>query len=452
MGRATVAVSGGCALWLAAALWLAGCQDTSAEVACAPGEAGCACVEGGTCMPGLSCADNLCVARGEDATQADAAGSDASEADVPRPDASLVDLSSPPDAADDGAGETVGGGDAVAGCSGAPVGDFCPCRESADCASGFCLPSSAGGDVCTRTCDQTCPDGYQCRFVTLPGLDPTYLCVEPALNLCRPCTDDAECQRDALGGSGARCVVYGEAEGSFCGVSCREDADCPRDYACREAVGHASGALVRQCVRAEGASACPCSGRSIEGAAFTTCTVDRCTGARLCEETGLTPCTDPDGDVCEPSVAVVITFDPQGGAVAGEATRTVWLGEAYGPLPEAFREGYGLEGWRTAPSGGGEAVTAETPVMTREAHALFAAWRAQAFLVTFDVGGGSPCEPLTVTFGEAYGAAVRPEPARTHLRGLAARWRAGRRRDRGHHAPQPHADRGVGGGQRDGRL
>jgi uncharacterized repeat protein (TIGR02543 family) len=384
----------------AMAALFAACSDSDVGVDCVPGGVGCACEASGACDDGLSCTEGLCEASGaedaagaSDATLSDALAADAGpEADAP----AVLDFSG---------GEVAGPDAAPPSCGDDPAPDLCPCRESADCASGFCLPSRDGGSVCTNTCDGSCPEGFQCRFVTLPSLDPTYLCVEPALNLCRPCTDDAECQRDAPGASGARCVRYSDAEGSFCGTSCATDDDCPADYACEDALGHASGSLVRQCVLRDPEASCACSGRSIEGSAFTTCRVDRCDGTRLCDATGLTACTDPDGVVCAPSVAVAVSFDAQGGVVLGDAIRTVWLGEPYGPLPEASLDGWELAGWRTLPSGAGDAVTPDTLVTIRDAHTLHAAWTARRFVVSFDAAGGSPCEPITLAFGAPYGAA-----------------------------------------------
>ncbi len=378
---------------LGLALGVSGCHDGAAEApACVAGTDGCACAGGRLCDPGLACEAGLCVA--------------AALPDASAPDAAVVEVASGDAAVDASLSDAADA--TVTGCGGEVRADFCPCRQSADCASGFCLPSSQGGSVCTSTCDGTCPAvgdlSLACRFVTLPGLDPTYLCVEPSLNLCRPCTDDAECQRDAVGAIGARCVRYGEAEGSFCGVACAADEDCPAAYACREVEALETGAVVRQCVLAETDAACPCTGRSVEGAAFTRCDVGRCEGTRVCDETGLSPCRDAEGALCELAPPVTVSFDAQGGVLVGPATRTLMVGEAYGPLPEASREGHDLSGWRTAPAGGGDLVTAETVVTAREAHTLFAAWAARRYVVSFDSAGGSACAPRSVLFGAAYGA------------------------------------------------
>jgi uncharacterized repeat protein (TIGR02543 family) len=378
---------------------LSACEDAPTAPACADGTEGCACSSGRFCDPGLICASGLCVML--------PAGPDASEpAPDASPDVTLADASPAEDVAADVSPATDAAPPADTApptCEARPTPDFCACDDNADCASGHCVPSSDGGAICTTACDDTCPDGFDCRFVTLPVGDPTYLCVERDLNLCRPCTEDAECQRDAVDSAGARCVRYSAARGSFCGLGCDTDADCPGAYACREAEVHATGDRVRQCVLADPEADCACSGRSIAASAATDCAIDRCDGTRRCEASGLTVCEDAAGLACAPSVAVSVTFDPQGGALVGPVTRAVWLGEPYGALPEATRTGHDLLGWRTAPFGGAE-VLATTLVATREAHTLFAAWEARRYLVTFDAAGGSPCEPRTVTWGAAYGA------------------------------------------------
>ena len=393
--------------WRAAAVGVtlavvaAGCHDGVSDADCAEGSEGCGCAPDGSCGAGLACEAGVCVASGPgpDVSQPDTVVVDVLGEDAGADATTVADSAS-----DAGADTSVAPDVAPEGCVGDVRGDFCACRDNADCASGFCLPSSEGGSVCSRTCSGSCPDGFDCLFVTLPGLDPTYLCVERDLNLCRPCTDDAACQRDAFGASGARCVRRSDAEGSFCGVACGEDADCPDSYACREVEALETGGRVRQCVPADPASSCGCSGRSIADAAFTRCEIEDCAGTRRCEEGGLTACTSPEGFICEPSVPVEVTFDPQGGALTGDATRTVLVGEPYGPLLEVSREGYALAGWWTSPAGQGARVTPDTVVANAAPHTLFAAWTGRSYIVAFDAAGGSGCDPRTVNFGATYGA------------------------------------------------
>jgi uncharacterized repeat protein (TIGR02543 family) len=383
------------ALAVTLALVTTACHDGASDAGCAEGAEGCGCAADEGCDAGLVCEAGLCIAS---EVPPDASVPDATVVDV------LADDAAPDSAADTATDSATEPDVAPEGCDGEVRADFCACRDNADCASGFCLPSSEGGNVCTRTCSGACPDGFDCLFVTLPGLDPTYLCVEPDLNLCRPCTDDAACQRDAFGASGARCVRSSDAEGSFCGVACSDDSDCPGSYACREVEALETGGRVRQCVPADPGASCECSGRSIADAAFTRCAIEDCSGTRRCEAAGLSACTNVDGFICEPSVPVTVTFDPQSGVLAGDATRTVLLGAPYGLLPGVSREGHDAAGWWTQPAGAGDPVTADTLVTNATAHTLFAAWTPRRYVVTFDAAGGSACEPRTVTFGAAYGA------------------------------------------------
>jgi uncharacterized repeat protein (TIGR02543 family) len=366
-------------------LSLAACHDAATDNGCPEGTEGCACAPDG-CGGGLACVDDRCVP---------SEPPDALLPDIALPEVSQPDLSSPEVSSPDSAGST---------CATSPYGTLCPCRENADCASGFCVASPNGGSVCTTACEDTCPDGWDCRYVTLAGFDPTFLCVSPALNLCRPCVGDDECQRDALGASGSRCVSYGASVGSFCGVACTSDADCPDDYACRDMPMVGSGAFARQCALRDVAATCPCTGRAVEGSAWTSCGTEDCDGTRVCRPEGLTLCTSDAGVVCEPPVEVFVTFDPQGGVAPEPATRRYLFGRPYGVLPEATRAGYGLSGWWTAPSGGGARVEVTTFVDRREAFTLYAGWTARRYQVSFDSAGGSLCDPIEVTFATPYAA------------------------------------------------
>ncbi|MBT9554874.1 MAG: thrombospondin type 3 repeat-containing protein [Myxococcales bacterium] len=166
-----------------------------------------------------------------------------------------------------------------------------PCETSADCLSGYCVPS-AEGFVCTDFCISDCPAGWECRYASIGGGDPQYICVQRSLNLCRPCTQHDDCV--AIDGAfGDRCVSYGKVEGSFCGIECNGPTDCPSGYQCVdvELVG-GSGETAFQCVPTSGE--CQCSQSAISQSAKTTClTVNelgRCDGERYCSLDGLTSC------------------------------------------------------------------------------------------------------------------------------------------------------------------
>jgi hypothetical protein len=161
-----------------------------------------------------------------------------------------------------------------------------PCQTDADC-DAFCVPGNSGLQ-CTKGCqDETdCPDDQVC--VDLNGLkgipEQFYACLPLHTSLCDPCFEDASCSHGAL------CLPQG-ASGSFCGAWCDESHPCPEGYACEAASGSA-GTTEDQCVRMEGDCDCGYWGRLEAGS--TSCFVENefglCTGARVCEESGLTDC------------------------------------------------------------------------------------------------------------------------------------------------------------------
>ncbi len=186
---------------------------------------------------------------------------------------------------------TDGDGEVEAGCDDDPGGFGCTCRDNVECNSGFCVPTSAGGEVCTKFCTADCPAGWDCTLIQFPGSDPAFLCIQTALNLCRPCTSDAQCQAGPLGSTADRCVRGEGRAGSFCGVDCSEGGFCPTGYACREVVALEDGATVGQCVPREGE--CECSKRAITEGAWTACGEGACVGRRECTEAGLSACDAP---------------------------------------------------------------------------------------------------------------------------------------------------------------
>ena len=93
-------------------------------------------------------------------------------------------------------------------------------------------------------------------------------------------------------------------------------------------------------------------------------------------------------------IEVTVTFDPNDGTISGDSSKKVTVGETYGALPSANRNGYRFLGWFTEKSGG-SLVEATTTVTIANDHTLFAHW-AQLITVTFDAtdgqftGSGSP--------------------------------------------------------------
>ncbi len=71
-------------------------------------------------------------------------------------------------------------------CTDNPGSPFCPCESNDDCFSGYCVPSSEGDLLCTKTCEDACPEGWSCK-PDPGGAETSYICVQDQINLCRPC-------------------------------------------------------------------------------------------------------------------------------------------------------------------------------------------------------------------------------------------------------------------------
>ena len=161
------------------------------------------------------------------------------------------------------------------------------CDENLDCNSGWCI-QTIDGKQCTRTCQDTCPDNFDCRQA--PGTDAVYICLPRFLTLCDPCRETLDCNPN--GGSGNYCLSYAP-EGRFCGAACSEDGDCPsEDYVCRN-VPVGGGAEAKQCVPAEGGQ-CECSPLATQLQKATICEASNefgtCEGTRFCLVSGLSSC------------------------------------------------------------------------------------------------------------------------------------------------------------------
>lgn len=81
-----------------------------------------------------------------------------------------------------------------------------------------------------------------------------------------------------------------------------------------------------------------------------------------------------EGWLCNTIAASTVTLDPNGGTLAaGEETKSVQQGSAYGTLPTPKRTDYRFDGWFTQKDGGSK-VEETTIVPTRENHTLYAHW------------------------------------------------------------------------------
>jgi hypothetical protein len=168
------------------------------------------------------------------------------------------------------------------------------CASTDDCLSGICT-MHLGDKVCSKTCDEACPQGWSCTLVGSGG-DGQYVCMSKFSHLCLPCEGSDGC----TGETPNACIKY--AEGArFCGGSCDLETPCPSGYACQE-VETADGANSYQCVNTAGV--CPCSNLAIDSALATPCEAineqGSCEGVRICEESGLSACSadEPVAETC----------------------------------------------------------------------------------------------------------------------------------------------------------
>ena len=151
-------------------------------------------------------------------------------------------------------------------------GEFgAPCQGNANCVDGFCVEGPEGF-VCTKQCEQVCPEGYDCRGVQSGSADLTFLCLPRVSRVCVPCKADYQCPNGAcleLGGSGQ------------CSYVCEDNEDCTEGYECvADATGTHPGTF---CVPRSGS--CDCT-PELAGA-VRTCTNENdfglCYGVETCD-------------------------------------------------------------------------------------------------------------------------------------------------------------------------
>ncbi len=102
-----------------------------------------------------------------------------------------------------------------------------------------------------------------------------------------------------------------------------------------------------------------------------------------------------------------VSFDANGGSAVTK-TMVVTVGKPYGELPTTTRKGYTFLGWYTAKSGG-SLITRDTNVKNGDNHTLYAQWKQNKYIVTFNATGGS-VNPTTkeVTQYSTYGELPTP--------------------------------------------
>ena len=177
----------------------------------------------------------------------------------------------------------------------------CPCDESGDCDSGFCV-EHMGSKVCSSTCVEECPQGWSCEQVGT-GADQAWVCISYFERLCQPCWESPDC----VGDLATVCVRYDVdgipgTDAAFCGADCGSDEDCPEGLICVE-VETIEGNLLEQCVIDGGL--CDCTQAGIKLGLSTVCEATNewgtCQGKRVCSVSGLTACDalTPAEDTCD---------------------------------------------------------------------------------------------------------------------------------------------------------
>ncbi|MBM4354539.1 MAG: hypothetical protein FJ109_12245 [Deltaproteobacteria bacterium] len=169
-----------------------------------------------------------------------------------------------------------------------------PCVSGADCLSGYCVSTEKWGSVCTIYCEEECPLDWKCKSKTM-GSDIIFLCSPPETDLCQVCTKHEECGTPA-----DHCLEIGNEGGTFCGMACASDVECPEHYQCKEVVVDDLPSL--QCVPASGSCVClgPLNGK-IE-ACFEENEFGTCFGVTVCKGAdGWAQCDAqvPSAEVCD---------------------------------------------------------------------------------------------------------------------------------------------------------
>ena len=133
----------------------------------------------------------------------------------------------------------------------------------------------------------------------------------------------------------------------------------------------------------------------------------------------MTGCGPAPGGGNNGVLPIIVTFNPQGGAVDPKS-KEVTVGSTYGELPLPTKPDSTFLGWFTEKTGGTE-VTSSTKVTNTKSHTLYAQWSgpitAKTVTVTFDPQEGT-VDPASkeVTVGSAYGTLPTPSPPSSSLK------------------------------------
>jgi len=174
-----------------------------------------------------------------------------------------------------------------------PGGFLWPCGENSECDSEKCLLGPDGTGVCTKTCLEDCPSGWDCKGLNEGTDQLTFYCFPSVDRLCEPCASDAGCTGDSN-----LCLDIGDAP--HCGADC-STKPCPGGYTCQD-VTSVDGVEGKQCTPDSGFCQCTAGTVGIK----IVCTDDNdfgsCPGLRTCLDGGsLTACDakTPQLETCD---------------------------------------------------------------------------------------------------------------------------------------------------------
>ncbi len=173
-------------------------------------------------------------------------------------------------------------------------GEFsAPCVDNNSCISGWCVPWDEGY-VCTRTCVDSCPEGWECRAVQNTWPDAVFVCFPEKSHLCQPCSTDLQC------GNG---YCLPEADGLACTRPCETKIDCPEGYDCEPRQSLEDPLRQgNQCVPVTGRCDCTALNDGEERPCLEENEFGRCWGSEVCDgEVGWSVCSAlvPAAEACD---------------------------------------------------------------------------------------------------------------------------------------------------------
>lgn len=127
-------------------------------------------------------------------------------------------------------------------------------------------------------------------------------------------------------------------------------------------------------------------------------------------------------------IKYTVTLNPNGG-ILSTTTITVNPGKTYGNLPTPTRDGYKFEGWFTESTGGTE-IKSTTKVEIAGDHILYAHWKGNEIVVTFDPNGGEvDIASKKILVGDRYGDLPTPSREGFYFEGWYSKAKGGSRID-----------------------